>query len=397
MSDYTDTLLDPTWNPTTNTVRPVYNPAPSPAHAAARAGWSAADHATQRWAEEATSLAWQEVVHQNLKPMPGREQEASGDPYDQERAQVQWQAAMNSPFKGTFRSPGLVDSMSRKGQRVRPLEGAKLTFLPGAPPDTVMDSVTGDIYTYNSPDDIVYGGNITLPQYHELQRGSAAVLAKLTQQGRIAPVQAKPLPGDHGWKSQTSPQVPGWRTVGRIDPHAPTLEDIATNLSHESGTIWAQVARSTKRAIGIGSVLATALAGAAGPMVGGAVAAGGPATFGSATAAAGASAAAGGLGAFLGQLAGRGGDLGAIDWNHVVRSTLISAAGSAASLGTQALGNVAGVSPGISSFAGRVADKVTSQGIGSVLPKTGQDIRAYQPYPGMSPESSRRIISRVGY
>lgn len=308
--------------------------------------------------------------------------------------QKQWDAWQNSKFKGHFNSPDLPTVMSHKGQVVTPPNIKRLSYLPGTAPDTVFDIETGDIYTYGRDGKVTYKGNLNMPHVSELERGTSAVVANLRRAGVLADPTPHPLRGDHGWHSKTSSRVPSEADLRRIDPNNPTLDDIALNLSHESGTAWAQIDRSTKRAIGIGSVLATVAI----PTVGGytSIAMQGASPFLQAAVGAGAGATAGGSAMLAGQFIGHNFDPSKIDWNTVVRSFLTGAAGSLAASGASGLTGWLGGGPVVSKVAGDVASMVTRQGVGNVLPTTPMDIRAYQPYPGMSPEGARRTTTRFG-
>jgi hypothetical protein len=98
-----------------------------------------------------------------------------------------------------------------------------------------------------------------------------------------------------------------------------------------------------------------------------------------------------------GRLLGHGFDLQDVDWGAVARSVITSAAGSAAGAGVSVLGKAAGLPPDVAAGAGRLAGRVTREGVGSILPRSGQDITAYQPYPGMSPAAAVRAIQRAGF
>jgi hypothetical protein len=314
-------------------------------------------------------------------------------------ANAQMQAAQSSRFSPFFK-PTLnpTEQYEKKGQRMDPADPTRLQYVPGAPPDTVFDTVTGDIFFYGKGGP-TYGGNLTQPTVTELERGSAVVMGNLTNQGIFAPAKPRALKGDHGWKTKVVPQVPSARDLQGIDVHNPTIEDIGRNLSHESGKIWAQVDRSTKRAMGVGSVIAYALSAGAGAAVAPALAGamGVTSTLGQAGIAAGTAAAAGGLGMAAGQFAGRGGDVSQIDWGAVARSTITSLAGSTVGAGVNWLGQAAGLSPNVAAGAGQLAGRVTREGVGSILPRSGQNITAYQPYPGMSPNAAQRAIQRAGF
>lgn len=388
-----------------------YNPAPTPEHAIARASWTPEDHATQARVEAHTTQARQEISRMQ-DHTPGGDvgdnyQQSGGHERDAAAAEAQWRAWENSQYAKEFTSPSVDDVMQHRGERADPPDPTRLQFLPGMPPDVVFDVVTGNVYMMHKGE-MYFLSNLNMPHFTELQRGSAVVLSRLQRQGLLGPAEPKSLKGDHGWKTKSAPGVPSYREIVGIDPNNPTLEDIGKNLSHESGKIWAQIDRSTGRAIGIGMVLTTALSAGVGLGVTPALTAG-MGVAGSAAVGAGIGAATGGVGMLLGQLAGQGGDLGSIDWTAVTRSALLGGVSGGVSGGLGAVMQGSGAFPtamgahgvprltGPAAFIPPTAGTITSRGVGSMLPTPGYDIRAYQPYPGMTPEKANRAIARAGY